>query len=46
MFAKASRELRGMKSVKNRVIDIEIRQGLNERDLMLVARLVSDSEIC
>jgi hypothetical protein len=43
MFGKAIRELHGMKTTSGHRIDIQIRQGINARDFMLVGRLVSNS---
>ena len=40
IFAKAIRELQDMKTVDGCGIDIEIQQGLNQRDFMFVARLM------
>lgn len=38
VFAKAIQELQGIATTAGRGIDVEIRQGLNQRDFMLVAR--------
>jgi hypothetical protein len=37
---KAIQELSGMKTVDHCGIDVEIQQGLNQRDFMLVTRLM------
>jgi hypothetical protein len=41
IFAKAIQEFRSMKTVDGGEMDLGIQQGLNQRDFMLVARLVS-----
>lgn len=43
IFGKAIRELHGMKTTSGQRIDIQIRQGMNARDFMLVGRLLSNS---
>ena len=40
IFSKTIQELRGMKTAGDGAIDVEIRHGLNQRDFMLVARLL------
>ena len=40
IFTKAMQELSGMNTTDGSGIDVEIRQGLNPRDFMLVARLM------
>lgn len=45
IFGKAIRELHGMKTTSGHRIDIQIRQGMNARDFMLVGRLVSNSPL-
>jgi hypothetical protein len=42
IFAKAIRELRGMKTSDGRSIVVEIRQGLNEDDFMLFGQLLDN----
>lgn len=43
VFGKAIRELHGMKTTSGHRLDIQIRQGANTDDFMLVGRLVSNS---
>jgi len=40
VFAKAIQELHGMKTSDGRAMDVELRQGLNREDLLLVGRLL------
>jgi hypothetical protein len=43
VFGKAIRELHGMKTTSGHRLDIQIRQGTNTDDFMVVGRLVSNS---
>ena len=40
IFARAIQELQGMKTSDGRAMDVELRQGLNRADLVLVGRLL------
>jgi hypothetical protein len=42
IFSKALHELKGITNADAGTIDLQIQQGLNGRDFMLVARLVSN----
>jgi hypothetical protein len=45
LFGKAIRELHGMKTTNGHRMDVQIRQGSNEDDFILVGRLVSNSRL-
>jgi len=45
LFGKTIRELHGMKTTNGHCMDVQIRQGSNEDDFILVGRLVSNSRL-